>query len=446
MLVVVQIPIIDLRLLQDDAGPLIRAPRWRRPRFFPAAQRDFVRGIGAVSPRKQEAPWQAESFYVDTKNTVRFAPDLTGTGLIPRFRRLYHEELTYRLEVGVTTDWEHRYSFHEENPPWSLARAALALAVHLPGGEPVELANFGPLMAQRLARATVPAGTAPAPVRRSLLVGTAAVIVEWRGDTPLDRPAFTQEWLTLPHARVSGWLLQKSTYRPPAGQTRLLRLHITRMHADLALTETILAACEERLIDERSEPVLRCLDRLATRLNKTKLHSYEQRDAVRRIAQRAREHYAGKSDTLIRLREHIDSDPIKRNLRYLAENFGGSLVLDGGTVVNVKVNGTGNVTQVGQDQELKIQGSVVGSPGASLSDLAGELVRELALLRDKLGDAAPDVEDAAEGLRREAEKDEPNHGGMRRRLSTIAEVVGKLGKAGIEVINLIDKIGALIPS
>lgn len=441
VLVVVQIPIIDLRSLRKDVAPLIRAPRWRRPRFHPVAQRDFIRGVGAVSLRRKEAPWQAESFYVDTRNTVRFAPGLTGTGLVPIFRRLYHEELTYRLEVGLTTDWDHRSIFHADDPPWSLARTALALPVHLPGGDPVELANFGPPLAQRLARATVPSGTKPVSARRNLLVGTVAVIVEWRGSEILDRPAFTQEWLTLPYGRVSGWLLRKSRSHPPAGQTRLLRLHITRMHADLALTETVLAACEEGLVDGGGEPVLRCLDRLAARLNKTELHTYDQRDTVRQIAQGAREYYAGKSDTLIRLRDHIDSDPRNRRMRALARN------LQGATMVNV--NGDGNTVQAGHDQTIEmrdnITGSTVGATDALLSDLAADLVREVMSLRDRLGDAAPEVEDAAEGLRREAAKDEPNHGGMRGRLTRIAEVVGRLGAAGLKVVDLVGKINALIP-
>lgn len=442
MLVVVQIPIVDLRLLRDGESSLLRAPRWLRPRLYPQARRDFVRGIGAMTLRRQNAPWQAEGHYLDAGRTIRFGPDLHKDGLVPVFRRIYHDDLVYRLEIGFSLDHQLRSTLRGESRPWSIARTVLGLPVHLAGGDatPVPLANFGPVLARRLARATVPAVQASRQRQDELVAGPAAVMVEWHGADGPDWVPFRQEWLRLPAARVSGWLLEKSWQHTTGGQTRLLRLHVTRMHADLALTEVVLDACAARLIDETSEPVLRTLDRLAGRLNTSTVHGYEQRDAVRDIARRAREHYARQSDTLIRLREFVESDPEKRRLRYLIEHFTGDIVAEK-NVVNT--SGTGNIVQVGTNQTVTMRDN---NAGASLSGLTAELVRELGSLRAELGEDASDVEDAAEGLRREADKDQPDHGAMRRRLAKIGAVLGKIGDAGGKVIDIIAKITALIPS
>jgi hypothetical protein len=445
MLVVVQIPIVDLRALRGGEPAVLRAPRWGRPRLYPTAQRDFLRGVGAMNLRKQEAPWLAESHYIDAKRTIRFASNLHKIGLYPIFRRVYHEDLVYRLEIGLDLGYELRQTLRAESPPWSIARTVLALPVHLTGSDeqPVPLANFGPVLARRLAAATVSSGGKARRRGDELIDGTAAVVIEWHGRDTEDRAPFVQEWLTLPYARASGWLLEKSWQHTTGGQTRLLRLHITRLHADLALTDVILDACERKLVDEGSEPVLRSLDRLATRLNKSTLHGYEQRDAVRRIAASAGEHYAQKSDTLIRLRELAESDPEKRRLRYLLEHFGGDIVTQK-NVVNS--DGDGNIIQVGTNLHNQMRDNIVKSTvGTSLPDLTAELLREISALRARLGEEAPDVEDAAEGLRKEAEKDRPDHGAMRRRLTKIGAVAKTVGDAGLKVLSIVAKIMELIP-
>jgi hypothetical protein len=313
------------------------------------------------------------------------------------------------------------------------------------------LAQFGPDLADHLGSAVFRTSAKPVTGGHGFIDGAPAVVLESRGANQLDRPSYQQEWLDIAGVRVSGWLFEKSSRYPSGGQTRLLRLHIARIHAGMALAEAVLAACEDGSLDESSELVLRCLHRVALRLGRRESHGFPQRDLVRQVADGAREHYAGQVDTIVRLQEQLDSAPGNRHLLRLAEHYsGGTLIYYEGDLVagdkyKITTNGDGNVVTAGKDNQVHVETVTTTTNEPQLTDLIAELMQEVARLSAELGDDATNAEDAANGLSREAAEPQPDAGRMSRRLERLREIAAKLGDAGLKVIDIVSKISQLIP-
>ncbi len=449
MLVVVQLPVVDLTPLSRQTTRPIRAPQWGNPRLATPSQ-DFVRGIGAVVGRNTPAaPWQGESYYADARHSLRFESAVKARGLVPRFRRLFRENLTYRLDVGFAVGDQLRERARTE--PWYLAEIGLQTKVRFSssGSPPLQpLVHFGSTLSDQLRSAVFRSDIfGERPGRHLMTAAAPTVIIESRDATEESVPSFHQEWLSVDGRAVCGWLLTKTDIST-VGQARFLRLHITRMSTDMALAQLLLAACENGSIDENSDAVQAALSKVAARLGRSESNGYPQAAAVRSIAERAREHYASQVDTLVRLHQQIASSPRNRALGYLAEHFSGGTLeyREGDTVVGDKYEthingGQGHLVAVGPHATVT---HTNGFP-PEVAELVAALVRQVTQLQTELGEDASDAEDTAEGLSREAAKPMPDPDRLKRRLTRLRDIVTTLGPVGATVIDLVGKIMNLLP-
>ncbi len=107
MLVVVQLPLVDLRLLASFPTGRLASPHWPDP----VSDDEFVRDAGPIRDRRRGgiSDWSGERAFCDAKNFVRFVdaepPSLRdGTRITPVFRRLYSSGVSARLDFGFEFD------------------------------------------------------------------------------------------------------------------------------------------------------------------------------------------------------------------------------------------------------------------------------------------------------------------------------------------------------
>ncbi|WP_143263915.1 hypothetical protein [Amycolatopsis kentuckyensis] len=103
MLVVVQLPLVDLRLLASSPTGRLSAPHWPDP----VSNDEFLRDAGPIRDRRRGgiSDWAGERAFCDARNFVPFVGDelpslRDGTRMTPVFRRLYSSGVTARLDWG----------------------------------------------------------------------------------------------------------------------------------------------------------------------------------------------------------------------------------------------------------------------------------------------------------------------------------------------------------
>ncbi|WP_410668271.1 hypothetical protein [Amycolatopsis sp. cmx-4-68] len=103
MLVVVQLPLVDLRLLTSSPTGRLSSPHWPDP----VSNDEFLRDAGPIRDRRRGGifDWPGERAFCDARNFVRFLgeelPSLRdGTRMTPIFRRLYSSGVSARLDLG----------------------------------------------------------------------------------------------------------------------------------------------------------------------------------------------------------------------------------------------------------------------------------------------------------------------------------------------------------
>ncbi|WP_318305925.1 hypothetical protein [Amycolatopsis solani] len=111
MLVVVQLPLVDLRLLASFPTGRLTSPHWPDP----VSDDEFVRDAGPIRDRRRGgiSDWSGERAFCDARNFARFVaaepPSLRdGTRITPVFRRLYSSGVSARLDFGFDVDERRR--------------------------------------------------------------------------------------------------------------------------------------------------------------------------------------------------------------------------------------------------------------------------------------------------------------------------------------------------
>ncbi|UOX86855.1 hypothetical protein MUY14_34685 [Amycolatopsis sp. FBCC-B4732] len=152
MLVVVQLPLVDLRLLAAFPTGRLASPHWPDP----VSDDEFVRDAGPIRDRRRGgiSDWSGERAFCDAKNFVRFVdaepPALRdGTRITPVFRRLYSSGVSARLDFGFDVD-DRRRARLTEDMLRDIARDCLAVKVRTaPAGAGRPLGDSGKALARR---------------------------------------------------------------------------------------------------------------------------------------------------------------------------------------------------------------------------------------------------------------------------------------------------------
>ncbi|NBH05982.1 hypothetical protein [Amycolatopsis sp. SID8362] len=152
MLVVVQLPLVDLRLLASFPTGRLASPHWPDP----VSDDEFVRDAGPIRDRRRGgiSDWSGERAFCDAKNFVRFVgaepPSLRdGTRIIPVFRRLYSSGVSARLDFGFEVDERRRARLTGESLR-DIARDCLSVKVRTaPTGAGRPLGDSGKALARR---------------------------------------------------------------------------------------------------------------------------------------------------------------------------------------------------------------------------------------------------------------------------------------------------------
>ena len=463
MLIAVQLPLVDVRPLLDVPTGRHLQPSFPHPdRIFARHSPDhyrtsFVAGLGPVRPRlrgRANAPWPSESYYIDTRSTIRVrrpAASRNGSrrlGGFPAYRNFYTDGVVGRLELGF------RYRVPQDESPTAFLGRVQSRVLELPvrvaaAGSTAELVHFGPRFAGHLLAITTNRAEAAPPQPWLIQAGAPAVIAEITSDeelTPFERgigyqPPGTleQRWSRFGGVRVSLWTLRQGDSTPD--EFRRLRVHVSRLHADFTAFDTVLGMCAAGKLDASYPPVESYLIRSVDLLVRRKRHGFAQAELMTYVVNAVQSAYADTLSTLDYLGGQIGSPQLKQRLgtmrAFLDESSGISIEI--GEIVMSKYEttingGTQGIVHGGSGDVSENQVSV-GVGGEDLAALLAGLRTAMEELRGHLPpDAAVIAEDTAEGVRRElerpeAERDTERLGGRIGRLLGIAKDAGLAGSA-----------------
>lgn len=441
MLVVAQIPIVDLRAFATTADRL-PLPGWPAPE----ADRDFVRSFGAVRRRPSGGlnGWLGEAAICEVDRGVRFA------GPIPRifrilpagdvawavrvaYRRFFADGVAMgKFEVGFDIRPVGRAS-----DPFDVAeaiKALLNLPIQVGGSAPRNLGAAGAALARAYAKATTPHGADPAAGERFVLAGRPTVIIEHNGrglwipkaaiQLPApraDAPAIIFWHQRLFESDIPVWFLPRER-NARSGPTRGLRLYLCRFHAETEVIAKTLRSISIGIVapaarSPQSDQLQRFLleafrhqRQVGEKLDaKTNLHFYE--EALWHRDHALPGYYGG----LLARISTINPRPAVQTLieTYVADRRSqddrATVVVLGDFVVtqnNVENSGVIGVVGVANNSTVTANQTTLG--GAS-KDAVAELEALAKILKERA--ATPDEEVGAEAVGKAAEKlakgDEP---------------------------------------
>lgn len=259
MLVVVQVPIIDLRGFTADASRLA-VPGWPAPE----ADKDFLRAFGAVRRRPSGGlnGWLGEAAICDVGRGVKFAGPLQRTLVTPSgpwtlrvaYRRFFSDGLaTGKFEIGFDVR-----PIRQRDRDLSLEEvvdALMRLPLGLAGAPARGLGAAGGLLARAYAKATTPHVDDPQAGTRFVLAGRPTVVMEHYGRSlcvpniarqlppPTDDGPLVAFWnQRVFDVEIPVWCLWRERMAR-AAPTRELRLYLCRFHAETeSIAKTLRAA------------------------------------------------------------------------------------------------------------------------------------------------------------------------------------------------------------
>ncbi|MFI9596038.1 hypothetical protein [Nonomuraea sp. NPDC052265] len=461
MYVTVQLPIVDLRPLLPADPRRREPPRWPRPdRAFPSRspehhRSDHVRGLGAVRPRLRGgvAPWISESYYVDVGNLVRLTRQRHKEGIrrsvtvTPVLRNFYADRVVNRLEVGFQRRWldPDQVWDGEENA----VRLAMSATTWLRGerGAHAPLVAFGPRFARHLLERT---SAVADPEEWWVVAGAPSVVVEdyhWR------YKAVHHAWVREAGLRVSMWkVIPSHDQDRPDEELRRMRVLLSRLHAEYAAVEQVLALCEDGRLDVRRTEVERYLMRALDLLLRPSRHGFAAAEMLAQMLARTREVYADTVQTLDFLAGSSGNPVIAarvEQLRVLMAAAGSDRPFHYSPEVNVTTfnRGTFNNSAISTGSGDATVHNTSGEDAAGLRALVEELLDAVYVLRDQLPEEqAVAVEDAAGGVQRELDKapDKRSEGGLKARLKTIFEIAADAGAAGTALAGVVTAIQGIL--
>lgn len=267
MLLVVQFPFADLRGFLPDTGSRLRRPAWP----IPELAKDFIRSSGPIRRRRQGGAreWAGEEVFGDVRRVLSFpnhirrrtcADSRSSSRTTCLFKRYYSDGVVARFELGL------RIATNSYLPPvhtTALFRVvlneAVAVGTHADKRHETRLLDAGPLLARHfLASTTAHRATPAAELQRWWFsCGTPAVFLQHESHEHLEFPPHSRlvidsaesvlklqhRWLEFDNRRCSIWFLSTDTDR---GDTaRRLRVHMSRLHAELECLRTVLMHLDE---------------------------------------------------------------------------------------------------------------------------------------------------------------------------------------------------------
>jgi|GEM_PF-1863774 len=280
MLVIFQVPILDLRRFTSDTGRL-RKPTWP----IPDPNLDFVRNSGAIAHRPLGGiqGWVGEDLICNAKKAVRFdyiprLPNSCQDDFKIAFRRFYFDgHAVGKYEIGFATIREYNTNFSEDDIE-KLLTNILNLSVRIPipmqGHFRAKLLEIGPLLAKMYLQATTKVDYPEGPPRDSLVrSGTPMLLMELNEDFrdgPYAGRPFNSQELPLNHQKgialayahvkhsaqwVNHWFLRYSEKWGSGNSEHLkknvrrLRIYLQRLHAEHECLRLTLRALLTRSID-----------------------------------------------------------------------------------------------------------------------------------------------------------------------------------------------------
>jgi hypothetical protein len=400
----------------------------------------------------------SEGFFVDARKAIhvdlgdRGYTRTKGQGLEVVFRRLYCDSsAAARFETGIV----HRRSartWQDQGPTaTAMLNTVLELPVRLradPDGSYRPLVQFGSTFARTFARSTTRrAECEPRLPTWWVTHASPMVVLEGDGEQQVE---FSHKWHIVRGQRVSVWRIWRPTWGERDLRTiRRMRIHLSRLHTELAGLEKVLALCSSGRLDLADEPLRDYLNRTCGQLLRKSRYGLEQRPFLSQALDAAHDEYAEQIAQLRLLSARIDSKGLSRKVGETAALFE-HIISEAGPPGPIYVHtGTGDIVAEKQ-QDTHVHATNIGAlhsgtgdlsnnritidSGATAEDIATllrHLTSEFAALRPHLGDQEADVaEDTMARVAGELQSAEPDQPAVRRRLVSLLELAGSAGAAG----------------
>ncbi|MEQ4724931.1 hypothetical protein [Nonomuraea sp. B19D2] len=255
--------------------------------------------------------------------------------------------------------------------------------------------------------------------------------------------------------RISSWDLAQGDESDDAA--RRLRVHVSRLHADLVAIETVLGLCENRRLDVAFRPVESHILRLLDLLLRPSRHGFASISLLARVLGHARDVYDDIIGTTTSIAGSIDNPKIVERVDRLSEMIkDASQPSSRGILVRIEelimarnentISG-GNFHGPVNQGEGGAHMQVGGVAPAQLRELIEQMTAAAGeLAKDLPDEQAVAVEDAAAGVSRELEQEasERNERGVRARLKTLFEIASEAGTAGASLAGAVSAIQAIL--
>lgn len=439
MLVVVQLPIVDLRDFTLDVNRLA-VPGWPAPE----PDRDFLRAFGVIRRRPSGGlnGWLGEAAICEVGRGLRFAGSLqrtlvTDTGhwnLRVAYRRFFSNgvaagkvEIGFDVRPGRKVD---KFLCLDE-----VVAELLKLPLGVSGASARSLGAAGGSLARAYAKATTPHGVDPEVASRFVLSGRPTVVIEHNGRAlreprtarsmeavEPDAPNVTFWHQRLFEADIPVWFLPRPR-GARIGPTRELRLYLCRFHAETeAIVKTLRAVSVGVVAPMPRSPQSDRLQQFLLDAFRHQRHVGQKLDTKTQLlfyeaALWHRDHaLPGYYDGLLARITAIDPRPAVRTAieTYVAarrsqDNQATVVVLGDNVMTQNNLTNSGVIGVVGSASN-----STVTANQSTLGGASNDAIAQLEALAKTLNERAstPDEEVAAEAVKKAAEKlskgDEPS--------------------------------------
>lgn len=456
MIVIVQIPVVDVRSFATGPTSRDQLPLWPLPdrvygrRTVDHHRTNYVRGLGPVRPRFRGGvpAWLSETNFVDVSRRVRMErcsyPALTDQldeprrlGIYPLYRNFYTDGVVGRLEVCL------RVEDLVDGLPLTLRRGAVADHVAMTGAwlrggadERTPLAQFGRKFAEHFLKSTT---TSSDTHTQSWWVQarTPALIMIQHSATAsaLSKPEYTvnHAWRPVNNVRMSVWDV---SHTGDDEEIRQLRIHLSKLHADCEAVQVIAGLCDNEQLDPQHPKLHKYLKVIVRSLRQPAKHGYKQADLLAQVLGPVKDVYKGAFAVLGKLDDDTIRAPAK-SLERLVTNAPNSDEISFVNLVFMKNEGPQFINDQFHGSAISIgnqsNATAYNTPSSDLEQLLQDLHVQARALAPQLpsGQAAA-VQDAAEGVAREVGQgvNEKNKPRLAARLKSLMDTATSVGTAG----------------
>lgn len=271
MFLLLLMPIVDLRplLVGSPVESRLTRPNWPGPN----AEQDFVRSSGLVRARRRGGidDWAGEDIYADASRAVRL-PDhlrflpLVGGALKAHatrvFRRFYSAGVVCRVEIGFRLVLNNGSRGNANDTVRLIAHCAEIPARLRRTETNLPLVKTGKGLAQHYLEASTNRKAGIENMTWWMAAGAPAIMIEHQVDEQLTLPPHARNvstpglgeevlhhaWLQVAGQRCSTWFLRNTGGDIKNADTRKLRIHLLRLHAERESLRLVLQAVADSRI------------------------------------------------------------------------------------------------------------------------------------------------------------------------------------------------------